>query len=48
MRTEFLSKSLKGRDVLKAICRWEDNNKMDLKETGWEDMNLVHLVSQKL
>jgi hypothetical protein len=20
---------------------------MDLKQTGWEDMNLIHLVSQK-
>jgi hypothetical protein len=24
-------------------CRWEDNNKMDLTETGWKGVNLIHL-----
>jgi hypothetical protein len=23
-------------------CRWEDNNEMDLKETGYEDMDWIH------
>ena len=23
--------------------RWENNNKMDLQEVGWEDMDLVDL-----
>jgi hypothetical protein len=24
--------------------RWEDNIKMDMKETGWEGMDWIHLV----
>jgi hypothetical protein len=24
--------------------RWEDNIKMDIKEIGWCDMDLIHLV----
>jgi hypothetical protein len=28
-------------------CRWVDSIKMDLKETGWEGMNLIDLVQDR-
>jgi hypothetical protein len=27
--------------------RWEDNIKMDVKETGWEVVHLVHLAQDR-
>jgi hypothetical protein len=27
--------------------RWEDNIGVDLKETGWESMNWIHLAQDK-
>jgi hypothetical protein len=26
----------------RPICRWEDNIKMDLREVGWGNMDLIH------
>jgi hypothetical protein len=28
--------------ALKTKGRWEDNNKMDLKETGWESVDWIN------
>jgi hypothetical protein len=26
------------------MCRWEDIIRMDLREEGWESVNLIHLA----
>jgi hypothetical protein len=28
-------------------CRWEDNNKMDLREVGWEGINWTDLAQDR-
>jgi hypothetical protein len=28
-------------------CRWEDNIRMDLRETGWEGTDLIHLAQDR-
>jgi hypothetical protein len=32
------------RPLRSSRCRWEDNIKMDLKEVGWEDVDLIYLA----
>jgi len=27
--------------------RWEDNIRMDLRETGWEDVDFIHLAQAR-
>jgi hypothetical protein len=33
--------------VRKRMSKWQDNIKMDIKETGWEDVDLVHLAQER-
>jgi hypothetical protein len=33
--------------VGKPRRRWEDNIRMDLRETGWEDVDWIHLVQDR-
>jgi hypothetical protein len=43
IRITFWLGSLKGRDHSeKPKHKWEDNLKMKLKETGYEDVDLIH------
>jgi hypothetical protein len=28
----------------RLICRWKDNIKTDLRGTGWDDTNRIHLA----
>jgi hypothetical protein len=36
---------LEGKRALgRPRCRWEDNIKMDLRETGWEVVESMHLI----
>jgi hypothetical protein len=37
-------KSLKERDHLEYGRKWEDNIQIDLKQTGWEDVDWIHLA----
>jgi hypothetical protein len=43
-------KSLVGRDktTLRSRCRWEDNNKIHLKELGCESMDWIHLTESRI
>jgi hypothetical protein len=38
-----LAKILFGR----PRCRWEDNNRMDLREIGWECLDWIHLAPDR-
>jgi hypothetical protein len=45
-------KSLFGKPEGKRLCgkprrRWEDNVGMDIKETGWEGVDWIHLAQDK-
>jgi hypothetical protein len=35
------------RHLGKPTCIWEDNIEMDLKETGWEDADWIHLAQYR-
>jgi hypothetical protein len=35
------------RPLGKPICRWEDNIRMDLKETGWKVVDWMHLAQDR-
>jgi hypothetical protein len=39
---------MKGRDLGKMRNRWEDNIKRDLKRTGREDMDWIHLAQDRV
>jgi hypothetical protein len=28
-------------------CRWERDNKLNLRETGWKDVKLIHLAPDR-
>jgi hypothetical protein len=43
MHTIFLLENLKGR----PRHRWEGNIKVDLRESGWEDVNWMHLSQDR-
>jgi len=47
MHTKFCLANLKGRDHVQDlhIHRWEENIRMDLRETGWEGVDSIHLAS---
>jgi hypothetical protein len=37
-----------GRRLLeRSICKWEDNIKMDLRETGWNVMDWIGLAPER-
>jgi hypothetical protein len=36
-----------GRALGRPRCKWEDNNTMDVRETGWEDMDWIHLTQNR-
>jgi len=40
---KFWLENLKERDHWEDTCRWEDNIRMDLRETGWEGVDWIHL-----
>jgi hypothetical protein len=31
----------------RPVCRWNDNIKMDLKETGWDGVDWIHLAQDR-
>jgi hypothetical protein len=37
----------KARRKGRLRCRWEDNIKMDLRETGWSGMDLIDLAQDR-
>jgi hypothetical protein len=43
----FVGKSEGKRSFGRPRRRWENNIKMDLRETGWEGMELMHLVQNR-
>jgi hypothetical protein len=46
--TMFWLENLKGRDYLEiSRHRWEDNIRMDLRETGWEVVDWIHLTQDR-
>jgi hypothetical protein len=36
-----------GRSLAEPRHKWEDNIKMDHKETGWEALNWIHLACDR-
>jgi len=36
------------RPLEKTKRRWEDNMRMDLRETGWEGVNEMHLAQDRV
>jgi hypothetical protein len=44
---KFWSEDLKGRDHSEDNRSWEDNIRMYLRETGWEDVDWIHLAHDK-
>jgi hypothetical protein len=41
----ILGRNPEGKRPLGRLrCRWEDNIKIDVKETGWEDVDWIHLA----
>jgi hypothetical protein len=47
MHTGFLSENLKGRDLRRPWCRWEDNIRIYVKEIWWEGVDCMHLAQDK-
>jgi hypothetical protein len=48
MHTEFWSEKLKGRDHSEDLRRrWEDNIRMDLRETVWKVADWIHLAQDR-
>jgi len=48
MHTKFWSVTLKGRDHSEDVRVDGDNIRMDLKETGWEDVDWIHLSQDEI
>jgi hypothetical protein len=42
--TIFVGKPKGKRPLGRPRCKWEDNIKIDLRETGWDGMNLIDLA----
>jgi hypothetical protein len=36
-----------NRPLGKPVCKWEDNIRNDLRETGWEGVDWIHLAQDK-
>jgi len=48
MHTKRLSVNLKVRDHAEDLRRrWEYDIRMDLKETGWEGVDWIHLIQDR-
>jgi hypothetical protein len=50
MRSAFkilVGKSEENRLLRKTNFRWEDNIKMDIKETWWDGVNWIHLAQER-
>jgi hypothetical protein len=43
----FVGKPKGQRPLRRPRHRWEDNNGMDLGETGWEVMGWIHLSQER-
>jgi hypothetical protein len=43
----FVGMPGKKRPLGRPRCRWVDNIKMDLRETGWDAMNWIDLAQNK-
>jgi hypothetical protein len=43
----LVGKSKTKRPVGRPRCRWEDNNKLDLREIGWGCKDRISLVQQR-
>jgi hypothetical protein len=42
-----VEKSEGKRSLGRPRRRWEDNIRMDLRETGWEDVDWIHLAQDR-
>jgi len=40
----FVRKTWRKKRLERPRCKWEDNIRKDLGETGWEDVDLMHLA----
>jgi hypothetical protein len=47
MHTIFWLKNLKGRPLGKDRGRFEDNIRMDVRETGWEGVDWMQLAQDR-
>jgi len=47
MHTKFWSENLKEKTLGRPRRRREDNIRMDLRETGWEDVDWMHLAQDR-
>jgi len=43
----LLGKPEEKRSLGRPRCRWEDNNKMDYRQVGWESMDWIELVQDR-
>jgi hypothetical protein len=43
----FVGKSEGKRPLGRPRCRWEVNNTIDLRETGWGGVDLIHLAQDR-
>jgi hypothetical protein len=49
MRTKYSLESLeKNRTLIRPTCRWEDNIKMDPKETGWGGVDWTDVAQDRV
>jgi hypothetical protein len=48
MHTKFWSENLKGRFLGRTWRRREDNNRMDLKEIGWECVEWIRQAQDRV
>jgi hypothetical protein len=44
---KILLESLKRRDNLEDLGRWEDNIKMNIMEIWWDGVNWIHLAQDR-
>jgi hypothetical protein len=43
----FQSENLKGRELRRPRCRWEENIEIDIKEKECEDADLMHAAQER-
>jgi hypothetical protein len=43
----LVGKSERERPLVRPRRRWEDNIRMDLRETGWEGVDWMHLAQDR-
>jgi hypothetical protein len=44
---KILVRKPEGKRPLRSVHRWEDNIKIDLRETGLEGVDCIHLVQDR-